>query len=485
MMSSRTPGDLGIYGFRNRADHSYDSLFVANGAAVKAPRLWDLATRYGKPSIVLGVPGTYPPRPLNGVMVSLLPDAVARERSTRTRRCSAREVEQVVGEYLFDCTNFRTEDKDDLLRQVYEMTDRRFRLADHLLRTKPWELFAMVEMGTDRMHHGFWKDMDAGHRKHEPDGRYADAILDYHRHVDGLDRRACSSTPTTRRPCSSSPTTARSGWTAASAINEWLRREGLLRTRARAATAVARSRDVGVDWIAHDRLGRGRLLRARLPERARPRAGGDGRARATTSASATSSRERLAAIPDDDGEPIGTRVYRPEEVYDEVNGVAPDLIVYFGDLAWRAVGTVGGDEGIHTFENDTGPDDANHAQDGLLIMAGPGVEPGQRGGHAPARRRADRARAARAGAAARDARDEPACGGASSSAGRADRAARLRAVAVLRVPVGEQRREPGGARPGRGRTRRPRRSAAWTRPASSVPGRCGTRGSVATPRPQA
>jgi len=86
--------------------------------------------------------------------------------------------------------------------------------------------------------------------------------------------------------------------------------------------------------------------------------------------------ERLAAIPGPDGEPLGTQVFRPEDVYDEVNGVAPDLLVYFGDLSWRSVGTVGGDEGIHTLENDTGPDDANHAQDGLLIMAGPGVEPG-------------------------------------------------------------------------------------------------------------
>ncbi len=72
MMSSRTPGDLGIYGFRNRSGHSYDDLFIANGTAVKAPRLWDLATRYGRRSIVLGVPGTYPPRPLNGVMVTCL-----------------------------------------------------------------------------------------------------------------------------------------------------------------------------------------------------------------------------------------------------------------------------------------------------------------------------------------------------------------------------------------------------------------------------
>ena len=133
----------------------------------------------GKPSIVLGVPGTYPPRPLNGVLVSCFLTPSTESQYTYPPLL-AREVEQVVGEYLFDCTNFRTDDKDDLLAQVYEMTDRRFRLADHLLRTKPWELFAMVEMGIDRMHHAFWK----------AEGRHADAILDYHRHVDGARGRA-------------------------------------------------------------------------------------------------------------------------------------------------------------------------------------------------------------------------------------------------------------------------------------------------------
>jgi predicted AlkP superfamily phosphohydrolase/phosphomutase len=67
MMASQTPGDLGIYGFRNRADFSYGNLFIADGSAVRAPRLWDLLGREGKRSIVLGVPGTFPPRPLNGL----------------------------------------------------------------------------------------------------------------------------------------------------------------------------------------------------------------------------------------------------------------------------------------------------------------------------------------------------------------------------------------------------------------------------------
>jgi len=47
--------------------------------------------------------------------------------------------------------------------------------------------------------------------------------------------------------------------------------------------------------------------------------------------------------------------------------MAPDLIVLFGDLFWRAVGSIGHDE-LYTFDNDTGPDDANHAQHGIFIL---------------------------------------------------------------------------------------------------------------------
>jgi len=83
---------------------------------------------------------------------------------------------------------------------------------------------------------------------------------------------------------------------------------------------------------------------------------------------------RLAEIPDDRGNPIATAVYTPEELYGEPKGVAPDLIVVFGDLYWRSVGTIGGDEGVQTLENDTGPDDANHAQDGLYVVAGSGID---------------------------------------------------------------------------------------------------------------
>ena len=77
--------------------------------------------------------------------------------------------------------------------------------------------------------------------------------------------------------------------------------------------------------------------------------------------------ERLEALGDENGRPIGTKVHRAEELYPETRGVAPDLIAYFGDLAWRSVGSIGSGK-IHTFENDTGPDDANHAPHGIFVM---------------------------------------------------------------------------------------------------------------------
>ena len=376
MMSSRTPGDLGIYGFRNRADHSYDGLFIANGAAVKEPRLWDIVGRRGMRSIVLGVPGTFPVRPLNGVMVScfLTPSTQSQYTFPPALR---NEVEDVVGEYLFDCTEFRTEDKDDLLRQIYEMTDKRFALADHFLSTKPWELFAMVEMGTDRIHHGFWKDMDAAHRKHVPGGAYEQAILDYHIHVDGLLANLLRHADDETAVLVVSDHGAKR-MDGGIRINEWLRQEGLLELQ-REPEGRSSTRDCGIDWSRTKVWAEGGYysrvflnVEGREPEGTIPAADYE-RFRDELI-------ERISAIPDDQGRPIPTRVFRPEDVYPEIKGVAPDLIVHFGDLYWRAVGTVGGDEGIYTFDNDTGPDDANHAQHGMFILRAPGVEPGLREG---------------------------------------------------------------------------------------------------------
>ena len=78
---------------------------------------------------------------------------------------------------------------------------------------------------------------------------------------------------------------------------------------------------------------------------------------------------------------MDTRVFKPQEIYEQVNGIAPDLMVYFGGLHWRAVGSLGYND-IYTLENDTGPDDANHAEHGLFILYDPRAKgAGQVTGH--------------------------------------------------------------------------------------------------------
>jgi len=85
---------------------------------------------------------------------------------------------------MLGVSSFRTENKDWLLAQIYQMTNKRFRLVRHLVQTKPWDFCTMVEMGVDRIHYGFWRFYDPEHREHVPNHKYQHAIRDYYRFVD-------------------------------------------------------------------------------------------------------------------------------------------------------------------------------------------------------------------------------------------------------------------------------------------------------------
>jgi len=146
MMSGKDPGTLGFYGFRNRKDYSYSGMSTANSTAVREQRVWDILSRNRKKVILLGVPQTYPVTPVNGWMIAdfLTPDTQADYTYPKALR---REIEVEVGEYIIDVKDFRTEEKDRLLANIYALMNNRFDLARWLLDKKPWDFFMMVEMG--------------------------------------------------------------------------------------------------------------------------------------------------------------------------------------------------------------------------------------------------------------------------------------------------------------------------------------------------
>jgi predicted AlkP superfamily phosphohydrolase/phosphomutase len=363
MMSSKSPGLLGVYGFRNRADRSYDKHTIANSTAIKEDRLWDILSRAGKRSIVIGVPGTYPPGPLNGVLVSdfLAPNTNCNYTYPVTLK---QEIKQLIGEYILDVRDFRSGNKPKILADIYEMTRKRFQLARHLLSTQDWDYFMMVEMGVDRIHHAFWDDMDPKHRFYVAGNQFESAIRDYYREVDHEigDLLAFADANTAVLVVSDHGAKRMDGGIC---VNEWLLANDYLALSEKPERAVPLSQ-VKVDWSRTRAWGDGGYY-------ARIFLNVAGREPQGTIAPADYERVRdeliagLSAIPDENGRGIGTRVFRPEDLYREARGIPPDLIVYFGDLYWRSVGTIGGAR-IHTFENDTGPDGANHAQNGIFIL---------------------------------------------------------------------------------------------------------------------
>lgn len=364
MMTSQDPGTLGLYGFRNRKDHSYTGLGFASSLAVKPPTLWELLGEAGWRSIVLGVPLTWPPKPVKGVMVSGFP--VPPDAAYTYPEGLQAEVERVTGGYMPDVKEFRTENKAWLLGQLHEMTRKRFRLARHLISEYPWELFMMVEIGPDRVQHAFWRQMDPLHPRYSPGDPHEHAIRDYYAALDGEIGELVAALPEETVVLVVSDHGAKR-MDGGIRFNEWLRREGYLHLKREPERAV-KIGEAEIDWSRTLAWGDGGYYgRCFLNVKGREPEG------VIESEDYERVREEIASklrgLTDERGQAIGTRVYKPQEVYQRCDNVPPDLIVYFGDLNWRSVGTVGGSEGIWTHENDTGPDDANHSQHGLYVLA--------------------------------------------------------------------------------------------------------------------
>jgi predicted AlkP superfamily phosphohydrolase/phosphomutase len=366
MTTGKNPGCLGIYGFRNRFDRSYDGLSIATGQEIKEDRVWDILSQAGKKVILVGVPQTYPPKPVNGYMITsiLTPDNSCQYTYPAELR---EEVERLVGEYIFDVDNFRTDKKENLLKQIYQMTQKRFKVVKHFLKNKPWDFFMMVEIGPDRIHHAFWKYSDPDHRKHEPNSTYKNTIFDYYKYLDQEIGEILSliDDNTVTIIVSDHGAQAMEGGVC---INEWLIQEGYLTLLEKPPGIISLAK-AKIDWPRTVCWGEGGYysriffnVKGREPQGiVSPHNYEEVRTEIT---------QKLESMRDEKGNLLGTRVFKPEDVYPVTNGIPPELIVYFGNLKWRSVGSIGYDS-ILTFENDIGPDDANHAEHGICIIHDP------------------------------------------------------------------------------------------------------------------
>ncbi len=362
LATGKNPGKLGFYGFRNRKDFSYDEGWIANSLAVKEDTLWDIFSREKKRVGMIGVPQTYPPKPVNGFMVTcfLTPDTDHQYTYPASMKA---EIEGLVGKYLLDVEEFRTEDKRKLLSQIYEMTEKRCKVVKHYLKEK-WDFFMWVEMGPDRIQHGLWKFFDRKHRKYT-ESEFGTSIPEYYEYLDReigemlelVDDDTCVMVVSDH---------GAKRMEGCININDWLVEEGFLYLEEEPQT-VTKFKDVKIDWERTTVWGWGGYYgRVFFNVKGREKCGLLTREEYYDLREDV--RKKLESMKDDRGRPLRTKAFRPEDIYTgKYVSEAPDLIVYFGDLYWRGTESMGHDS-TYSFETEIGPDDCVHAQKGIFIL---------------------------------------------------------------------------------------------------------------------
>ena len=365
MFTGKTPGELGLYGFRHRRPGSFDS-YVVTSQDVREPAIWDDLGRRGLRFGLFGVPPTYPPRPVNGFMVTDF-NTPGPHRPYTWPPWLKQEIESSVGKPTFDVV-FRTEDRDAALRDILAMVRNHEAIVEHLARTKSWDAFIYVEIGVDRAHHAFWKYFDKRHPRYTYHERWSSAIPTVYSEIDSwFDRfRREVLGDSIIVVVSDHGTKPMHG---AFAINQWLEEQGYLKLKERPRSPGQDLTYEMIDWD-HTRVWAwgGYYSRFFFNVRGREPRGIVGREELPDLVKEV--KKAVSSIRGPSGEPWRNLAYEPLEIYPVANGDAPDLTVYLDDLNWRPIGTVGWPTD-YMDRNDKGPDDSMHDWYGVLSIYDP------------------------------------------------------------------------------------------------------------------
>ena len=365
MSTSQDPGSLGVYGFRNRSDHSYAKLAPVQSDSITAPAIWDQLAREGKRSIIVGVPPNYPPRHVNGISIGcfLTPD---KDDFTYPVALKSK-INELVGEYPVDVKNFRTDNKDLLKQEIFDMSRKQWQVVRWLLSEQDWDYFHFVDIGLDRIQHAFWKYCDPKHVQLQPGNPYQDVIPEYYRRLDEQVGSILEllDDDTVLLIVSDHGAQRLDG---SFALNEWLIREGLLVLNEYPKTSTP-FEELDVNWNKTKAWSEGGSsarvffnVQGREPQGIIPPS--------EYESFQNEMKSRIEALPGEDGQPLKPRVFKPEEIYRNVRNVAPDLIVHFGQLYWQSISTVGHSK-IHIQGSETCPDGCSRSQYGMFILTAP------------------------------------------------------------------------------------------------------------------
>ncbi|OUC06751.1 hypothetical protein RY27_19095, partial [Litorilinea aerophila] len=148
------PGKHRLYDWIAREADSYRFLPVT-ALDCTAPTLYTLLSQAGRRVCALNIPMTYPPTPVNGVMVSGMPAPSTRVRFTYPEGLY-QEILEAVGDYILypdPGQAYSDSGVDAFLERLYRTTDLRVRTFNYLRSREAWDFAMVVFNGTDTASH--------------------------------------------------------------------------------------------------------------------------------------------------------------------------------------------------------------------------------------------------------------------------------------------------------------------------------------------
>jgi predicted AlkP superfamily phosphohydrolase/phosphomutase len=168
-MTGVNPGKHGIYDFAKREKGSYMHVPV-NSADRGAQSLWSLASEAGKRCCVVNVPLTYPPEPINGVMVSGFP--YPEDRGDYCYPAGfLKELESNLPSIHFHKPSphfLKQGDEEKLVGELFETIENQIAALRYLIRKERWDLVVTVFDGLDVASHFMWRHIDPNNPRYNP-----------------------------------------------------------------------------------------------------------------------------------------------------------------------------------------------------------------------------------------------------------------------------------------------------------------------------
>ncbi len=158
IFTGTNPGKHNIFGFVKRKKDSY---FVTPISSYdrKAQPLWKLISDNGGRCIALNIPFAYPPDKINGIMTSGLGTP-----SKDSEFAYPASFKKILNKQF---PKYDVDFNEDLIllgiekypvSHIQTITDEQIKLAKHLLKTEPWDLFSIVFRSMDVIQHFYWQD---------------------------------------------------------------------------------------------------------------------------------------------------------------------------------------------------------------------------------------------------------------------------------------------------------------------------------------